>query len=230
MEKPQRRVSEKHSVLVRRLDAFLVHDTSGRRSEIPNAALPCAMYVVPKREERIARTRHAVELPRMVRALLCAERRRDRLEEALPLCFLTALEHLASDEKVDRIRLVGTLDALLEREREDARVVAQPPIVRFGARESRAVDARLLAGAQSDYRAAVGIRYAVGLGVLQGQRRDDQVGDGSLGELCRDRKGSSMHRGENDRKGLTSLFLLTTLSNDLASILASFLLCCNDTP
>ena len=114
MEEPQRRVSENHSVLVRRLDAFLVHDTSGRCREIPNAALPCAMHVVPEREERIARTRHAVELPRVVCALLCAERRRDRLEVALPLCFLAAFEHLAADEEVDRVRLVGTLDPFLE--------------------------------------------------------------------------------------------------------------------
>jgi hypothetical protein len=40
-------------------------------------------------------------------------------------------------------------------------VVAQPPIVRLGAREPRAVDARLLAGAQSDYGPTVGVRYAV---------------------------------------------------------------------
>lgn len=115
MEKSQRRVSETDSVLVRRLDAFLVHDASGRRGEIPNAALLRAMHVVREREERIAGTRHAVELPRVVRALLCAERRRDLPEQAFPLRLLTALEHLASDEEVDRVRLFGALDALLER-------------------------------------------------------------------------------------------------------------------
>ena len=161
MEKPQGRVSENYSVLVRRLDAFLVHDASGRRGKVPRAALLRAMHVVREREERITGARHAVELARMIRALLGAKRRRDLLEQALPLCLLAALEHLAADEEVDRVRLVGALDALLERQREDARVVSQPPVVRLGARESRAVDARLLAGAQADYRAAVGVRYAV---------------------------------------------------------------------
>ena len=161
MEKAQGRVSENDPVLVRRLDAFLVHDASGRRGKVPNAALLRAVHVVRKREERVAGARHAVELPRVVRALLRVERRRDLLEQALPLRLLAALEHLAPDEEVDRVRLVRALDALFERQREDARVVAQPPVVRLGARESRAVDARLLAGAQSDYGPAVGVRHAV---------------------------------------------------------------------
>jgi hypothetical protein len=147
MEKPQRRVSENDSVLVRRLDALLVHDTPRRRGEIPNAALLHAMHVIREREERVTRACHAVKPPRVLRALLGAERRRDRVEQALPLRLLAALEHLAADEEVDRVRLLGALDALLERQREDARVVAQPPVVRLGAREPRAVDARLLASA-----------------------------------------------------------------------------------
>jgi len=42
-------VNENYSVLVRRLDAFLVHDTSRRRGEIPNTTLR-AMHVVRERE------------------------------------------------------------------------------------------------------------------------------------------------------------------------------------
>lgn len=151
VEKPQRRVNENYSVLVRRLDAFLVHDTSRRRGEIPNTTLLRAMHVVREREKRIARTRHTVELSRVVRTLLRAERRRDLLEQAVPLLFLTALENLASNKEVDRVRFFGALDSFLEWERKNARVVAQPPIISLGARKSRAVDARLLACAQSDY-------------------------------------------------------------------------------
>ena len=170
MEKPQRRVSKNDFVLVRRLDALLVHDTSRWRGEIPHAALPRAVDVIREREERIAGTRHAIEPPRVLHALLGAKRRGylPLLEQALPLRLLAALEDLPTDEEVDRVGLFGTLDALLERQREHARMVPQPPVVRFGARESRAVDARLLARAQSDDRAAIGVRYAVRLGVLQG--------------------------------------------------------------
>lgn len=74
MEKPQRRVSKYDFVLVRRLDALLVHDTSWWRGEIPHAALPRAVDVIREREERIAGTRHAIELPCVFRALLGAKR------------------------------------------------------------------------------------------------------------------------------------------------------------
>ena len=151
MEKSQRGVNEDYSVLVRRLDAFLVHDTSRRRGEIPNTTPLRAMHVVWEREKRIARTRHTVELSRVVRTLLGAEGRRDLLEQAVPLLFLAALENLASDKEVDRVRFFGALDSFLEWERKNARVMTQPPIISLGARKSRAVDTRLLTRAQSDY-------------------------------------------------------------------------------
>lgn len=150
MEKSQRRVSENDSVLVRGLDALLVHDAPRRRGEIPNTALPRAVHVIWEREEGVARARHAVKPSRVFRALLGAERGRDLPEQALPLRLLAALEHVAPDEEVDRVCLFGALDALLEWQREHARVVPQPPVVCFGPREPRAVDARLLACAQSD--------------------------------------------------------------------------------
>ena len=150
MEKPQRRVNENDSVLVRCFDAFFVHDTSRRRGEIPNATLLRAMHVVREREKCIAGTRHAVELSRVVRTLLGAERRRDLSEQAVPLLFLAALENLASDKEIDRVRFFGALDTFLKWERKNAWVVAQPPIISLGARKSRAVDTGLLTCTQSD--------------------------------------------------------------------------------
>lgn len=161
MEKPQRRVNENYAVLVRSLDAFLVHNTSRRRCKIPNTTLLHAMHIVREREKRIARARHAVELSSVVRTLLGAERRRDLFKQVIPMLFLATLEDLASNKEVDRVRFFGALDSFLEWERKNARVVAQPPIISLGTRKSRAVDTRLLTRAQSDYRAAVGIRHAI---------------------------------------------------------------------
>jgi hypothetical protein len=73
MEKPQRRVNETYSVLVRSLDALPVHDTSRRRNEIPDTTLLRAMHVVQEWEKRIARTCHPVEQSRVVSTLLGAE-------------------------------------------------------------------------------------------------------------------------------------------------------------
>ena len=124
------------------------------------------MHVVREREEGIAGAGYTVKLPRMLCALLRAERCRDLVEQALPVRFFAAIQHFAANEKVYRVCLFRAFDSFFERERENAWVVAQPPVVRFGACEPRAVDTRLLSGAQSDYGAVVRISYAVGLGVL----------------------------------------------------------------
>jgi hypothetical protein len=79
-------------------------------------------------------------------------------------------------------------------------MVPQPPVVRFGARESRAVDARLLARAQSDDRAAIGVGYAVRLGVLQSQRRDDQILNGTFWELVMRRMGEGSSRATEKKR------------------------------
>ena len=144
-------MSENNPVLICRFDTLFVHDAPRGRSEIPNATLPRAMHVVWEWEEGVAGAGHAIELPRVVCTLLGAERRRDLVEQALPVRLFAALQHFAANKKVYRVCLVRALDSFLERECENARVVAQPPVVRFGAREPRAVDARLLPGAQSDY-------------------------------------------------------------------------------
>ena len=141
------------------------------------------MDVVGEGEECVARARDAGELARVLRTLLGGERRGHALEHGLPLHALTALEHLAADEEVDRVRLLRALDALLERQGQHARVVPQPPQVRLVACETRAVDARLLAGADADDRSAVCVRYAVRLCELESEGRDDEVGQGLAREL-----------------------------------------------
>ena len=95
-----------------------------------------------------------------------------------------AFEHLAANKEVDRVCPLRTFHPFLEWEREDAGVVTEPPVVRFGASESRAVDPRLLACAQSDDRTVIRIRHAVRLSVFQGQSRHDQVRDGALRKLA----------------------------------------------
>jgi hypothetical protein len=155
-------------MLIGCFDALLIHDTSRRRSKVPNPALPRAMHVIREREKCIAGAGHPIELPRVVRTLLRTEWRWNLLEQTFPLRLLTALERLTADKEVDRVCLFRTLDAFLEGQPEDARMVSQPPIVRLGARESRAVDPRLLSRTQSDDRPVISIRHAVGLGVFQG--------------------------------------------------------------
>jgi hypothetical protein len=62
-------------------------------------------------------------------------------------------------------------------------VVTEPPVVGFGARETRTVDAGLLASAQADDGAMQRVSDAVGLGVFQGKCRDYEVSQGSRRNL-----------------------------------------------
>jgi hypothetical protein len=67
------------------------------------------------------------------------------------------VECLAGDEEIDRVRFIGPLSTLLERKGEDAKVMPQPPIVRFVPCEPGAVDTRLLASAEADDGAVEGV-------------------------------------------------------------------------
>ena len=176
-------MSEHNFVLICGFDTLGIHHTPTRCGKVLDAAPERTVDVVGEGEECVARARDAGELARVLRTLLGGERRGHALEHGLPLRALGALERLAGDEEVDRVRLLGALDALLEREREHARVVAEPPEVGLGAREARAVDAGLLAGADADDRAAVGVCDAVRLGVLEREGGDDEVGERLVREL-----------------------------------------------
>ena len=178
MEQTQVRVREHHAVLVRRLHTLLVHHASARRRQVLNAAPPRTVHVVREGEERVAAARDALQLREPLPLLLCAQGRGHRLKLRLPLLLLApaALEDLAGNEEVDRVRLLRALHALLEGQREHARVVPQPPKVCLRAGKARAVDARLLACADADDRAVVGVGDTVRLGVLQCERGDDEIG------------------------------------------------------
>lgn len=129
MEQSQVRVREYHPMLVCCLHALLVHYTSARRCQILDAASPRTMHVVGEGEKCVAAARDALQLREPFPLLLRAQGRGHLLELRLPLRLLApaALEDLAGNEEVDRIRLLCALHALLEGQREDAGVVPQPP-------------------------------------------------------------------------------------------------------
>jgi hypothetical protein len=184
MEQPQIRMHEHHPMLICCFDTLFVHHAPTRCSKVPHTALPRPMHIIREREERVTRARNTVQLthPRLL-LLLVQLQTLDGVKERLPLLLLSALEHLAGDEQVDGVGLVCAFGALLEGEGEDAGVVAEPPEVGFRPGETGAVDARLLAGAEADDGAVLGVCDRVGLGVLEGEGGHDQVGYGRFGEL-----------------------------------------------
>lgn len=144
MEQPQRGVRKHHTMLIRCLDTFFVHDTSTRRCQILDPTLPGPVHIVWEGEECITRAAHTIQLGRPLCPLLCRQRRRHYIKLTLPLSLLSTLEQLTANEKINRIGFFCTLDAFFEREGEDTRVVTEPPIICFGACEASAVNTGLL--------------------------------------------------------------------------------------
>lgn len=134
VEQPKVGVSEDHFMLVRSLDAFLIHHASTRCRKIPYTALPCSVHVIREREERIARARDTIELLRVSDTLFRRKRLRKTLEQALPLCLFTALKNLTAYEEVNSIGFFCTLHAFLEWKIKDAWVVTEPPEISLGTR------------------------------------------------------------------------------------------------
>jgi hypothetical protein len=185
VEKPQRRVTEHDPVFIRCLDALGVHHTSAWRRQVLHAALPRPVDIISKGEERIARARHPIQLARPRLALLLGQCHRHGLELGFPLRLFTTLEDLPAHEQVDRVCLLGALDAFLERQREDTWVVTEPPEVGFTPREPGTVDAGLLTRTQADDGTIFSIRDAIGLSVFQRERGDEQICQGLGWKLYR---------------------------------------------
>lgn len=99
------------------------------------------------------------------------------------MSLLASFKLFAGDEEIDSVSFFGALDALFKGEREDARVVTEPPVVGFGAGETGAVNTGLLACTETDDGTVVGVGDGVGLGVFEGESGDDEVGDSGVGKL-----------------------------------------------
>ena len=183
VEQAQTSVRKYHIVLIRGLDALRIHDATTWGSKVLHSTPESPMDIIREREECVTRAGNAAELTCMVRALLRRERLRHALKHAFPLLTLAALEDFTANEEINRIRLLGALHSLLERQAQHARVVAQPPQIRFVTCETRAVNTRLLACADAYDRSTVGVRNAVGLSVLESESGNDEVSQGLVRNL-----------------------------------------------
>lgn len=114
MEQPEVRVCENDSVFIRSLDTLLIHHAPGWCGQVPDAAFPCPVDVVRKREECITGARHIIQPGCVFLSFLRAQLFRDGLEKALPLCLLTTLKLFATDKEIDGIRFFWTLDTSFE--------------------------------------------------------------------------------------------------------------------
>jgi len=127
VEQSQRGVRKHHPMLVRRLDALLIHDTSARSGQIFHTTLPRPMHVIWEWEESITRACGLIQLLSPFLLLFIIQRFWDLFEETLPVRLLGSLEDFAANVEVNGVCLVRALDALFEGKRENLRMVPEPP-------------------------------------------------------------------------------------------------------
>lgn len=199
-------MAEHQVTLIRSFNTLLVHDTSARGREVGGTTPLCSVNIVGEGEEGVGSTSDTSQLLHVLFPFFLCQRLGHGLEQPLPLRTLTALglERLTSDEQVNGIGLVGSLGTFLKGQREDTRMVSKPPIVSLVTRETSAVDTRLLACTKTDDGTVESVTDRVGLGVLESEGSDDEVGDSRLGKI--------LVGGDNlPKEGLVNLTVISLL-------------------
>ena len=172
-----------HPMLVCCIDTLLIHDTSTWSSQILHTTFPRPMHVIREREKGVTRTRSLIQLLPPLLPLFIAQWFGYSFKKTFPVRFLGPLKNLAANVEIDGVRLFRTFNALFERKRKDLLVVPEPPEIGFGSCKTGAVDTRLLSGPDTDNRSTVCVGNTVRLGVLEGERGNNQVPRGISWEL-----------------------------------------------
>ena len=142
----------------------------------------CSVDVVSEWEERITRQANVVQLPDPILSFLRSQQLRHLFERRIKLLDAHLLADSASRVNVDIVALLGPLYALLEFQVDHTRMLSDPPVVRFLAGQSGAMNSGLLACAHTDHLAISGIANRVRLRVLERYRRNQQISQRILAE------------------------------------------------
>lgn len=180
MEEAQLGADIDHAVSVGNVQTVLVAGRATRCGQEACSVSGGFLDIVAEGEECVRSTDDVLEGGPMSSSLFRREGRRNLLKVGLPLLALDRVAHCralegALDEEIDGIALLGPLNALLEGQRQSARVLAQPPVVDFRASQPCAMDPRLLPGSETHNLAVQRIGHGVGLGVLEREGGDNHV-------------------------------------------------------
>ena len=183
VEQPDSGERHHHVVVVRCLDDKVIADRSAGLGYVLHAASERALDVVSEREECVGTECNVRVLVKPCALLLSGKYSGLRLEDVLPFALGENVHVILADVEVDRVVAVGAADRIKERKVENLLGLAQPPVVRLRTCETRAVDAGLLSGTDTDRLAALAVAHGVGLRVLEGDQGDDQVDLRKLGKV-----------------------------------------------
>mmetsp|Transcript_51986 Transcript_51986/g.144024 ORF Transcript_51986/g.144024 Transcript_51986/m.144024 type:complete len:227 (-) Transcript_51986:1201-1881(-) len=174
--------SHRHAVLVGRRDHLRIGDAAARRHEVLDALLRRHIDRIAEGEEGIRGERHAIEGLEERGLLLGCERLGLGLKLLQPLGVLDG-SHVTLDIAHARIDPLLPLDARFERQRAHLGVLAEVPRLHLAAGKLDAIDARLLAGAHANHLAVLREADRIGLRVLDGDLREQEVALRRVGQL-----------------------------------------------
>jgi len=178
-----------HAVLIAAFDNDIVADRAAGLCDILNAGLLRSLDVVAEGEERITSEGYAVNGVKICALFLVGKRLGLLGEILLPVAVSADVLLVAVDIAVDYVIAVRSLDIVLEGEGEDLIVLAEEPCVSLTACKTGAMNSGLLTCAYADSLSVNCKANGVGLGILEGDERDDKIADSRLGHiliLCHD--------------------------------------------
>ena len=159
MEQPNAGKRHDHIVFIADGDDVIISKRPAGLRYVLHAALMSALDVVAKGEECIGTQRHSCHRVKPCPLLfLCKDIRLD-FEYLLPLTFCQYIHILVSDIEIDGVIADRPLDLVHKGQFQNLGSLAQIPVIRFVARQPRAMHPRLLARSNPDGLSALGVTY-----------------------------------------------------------------------
>ena len=172
-----------HIVLIALGNHQIVTDRAAGLCDVLYTGSEGTLNVIAEGEECIAAQSHIGLLCQKCLLILLGQRLGTAGEVVLPNTLGANIFLVAVDITVDHIVTVRATQILTERQVQGLGMLAQEPGISLSASQTGAMDTALLTGTHTDCLAVHGKAYGVGLGVLQGDQRDDQIDGRRLGDL-----------------------------------------------
>ena len=164
-----------HTVFIAAFDHGIVTDRATGLGNVLNAALLSALDIIAEREEGIRTKGNAINGSEVGLCLFIGQRLGLAGEVLLPVAVCANVLFILIDIAVDHVVAIGAAKGILKGQVQHLFMLAQEPSISLAACQARAMDTGLLTGTNTDRLPIYGEANGVGLGIFQGDERNDQI-------------------------------------------------------
>ena len=182
VEQTHTRKGHGHAVFVAAIDNNVIANRAAGLCNILDAATLCSLDVVVKREEGVRTQSNTVDGSKVSKLLLTGKGCRLLGKVLLPVALGANVLFVLIDVTVDDVVSVRTSERRFERQVQYLVVLTQEPGVGFSAGKACAMDTRLLSCSYADSLSVYCVADRVGLRILEGDKRDNEVTYGTFGK------------------------------------------------